>query len=90
MYSDAQRQMYLFSPGGQQSRVPIAKPTSPRLIPAGSPGPVTPLELEGTDGYLTAGVSASDAASHVEKLIQNEALRRGDLSPGKTASVGGI
>ncbi|KAM7186544.1 hypothetical protein V8F33_011748 [Rhypophila sp. PSN 637] len=32
------------------------KPLSPRLAPLGSPGPVTPMELEGPggDGYLTA------------------------------------
>ncbi|KAF2858221.1 hypothetical protein K470DRAFT_192081, partial [Piedraia hortae CBS 480.64] len=29
-------------------------PLSPRLQPLGSPGPVTPLELE-SDGYLVAG-----------------------------------
>lgn len=29
-------------------------PISPRLQPLGSPGPVTPLALEGTDGYLSA------------------------------------
>lgn len=30
------------------------RPTSPRLHPLGSPGPVTPLALEGSDGYWTA------------------------------------
>ncbi|KAI3391437.1 hypothetical protein diail_7361, partial [Diaporthe ilicicola] len=29
-------------------------PRSPRLQPLGSPGPVTPLALEGADGYLSA------------------------------------
>ncbi|KAG8166651.1 hypothetical protein KVR01_002340 [Diaporthe batatas] len=29
-------------------------PISPRLQPLGSPGPVTPLALEGADGYLSA------------------------------------
>ena len=28
------------------------KPTSPRLQPLGSPGPVTPLELASADGYM--------------------------------------
>jgi hypothetical protein len=33
-----------------------AKPISPRLLPAGSPGPITPFELEGEDdGYIVAG-----------------------------------
>jgi hypothetical protein len=40
------------------------KPLSPRLAPIGSPGPVTPLELEGQDGYLIAGVHATSAVAH--------------------------
>ncbi|KAH0297710.1 hypothetical protein KCU84_g16745, partial [Aureobasidium melanogenum] len=40
------------------------KPLSPRLAPLGSPGPVTPLELEGQDGYLLAGAHVSSAAAH--------------------------
>lgn len=31
------------------------KPLSPRLLPLGSPGPITPLELEESAGYLMAG-----------------------------------
>ncbi|PMD33112.1 hypothetical protein L207DRAFT_175466 [Hyaloscypha variabilis F] len=36
------------------------EPNSPRLLPCGSPGPITPLELEmdGEDGYLVAGARA--------------------------------
>ncbi|PBP16088.1 hypothetical protein BUE80_DR013208 [Diplocarpon rosae] len=30
-------------------------PISPRLLPLGSPGPITPFELEEADGYLVAG-----------------------------------
>jgi hypothetical protein len=55
----------------------------------GSPGPVTPLELEGEDGYLTAGVDTTDATSHVDKLIQQEAMRRGEISVGRSISSGG-
>lgn len=62
---------------------------SPKLAPLDSPGPVTPMELEGADGYLTAGMRAGDAAAHVEKLIREEASRRGDVSPGRATSVGG-
>ncbi|KAF2278811.1 uncharacterized protein EI97DRAFT_371843 [Westerdykella ornata] len=88
-YYEAQHQMYLYSPG-QPTRAPTTRPTSPRLMPLnGSPGPVTPLELEGTDGYLTAGISTSDAASHVDTLIKEEALRRGDASPGRSTTAGG-
>ncbi|CAG8975017.1 hypothetical protein HYALB_00012184 [Hymenoscyphus albidus] len=33
----------------------VPRPVSPRLAPLGSPGPITPLELENNDGYLAAG-----------------------------------
>jgi hypothetical protein len=40
-------------------RIERATPTNPRLIPAGSPGPITPFELEGeSDGYIIAGNKA--------------------------------
>lgn len=47
----------------------------------GSPGPVTPLELEGDGGYLVAGArgSGQEAFSSnelIEKLIREEAARR--------------
>ncbi|KAF2470129.1 uncharacterized protein BDR25DRAFT_226995 [Lindgomyces ingoldianus] len=92
-YSDAQKQMYLYqreliASASRQARGTNAKPTSPRLIPMGSPGPVTPLELEDADSYLTAGVNSADAASRVDKLINEEALRRGE-APGRPTSVGG-
>lgn len=86
-YFDAQRQLYLSqrelvaSASRGPRTAPGPKPTSPRLIPMGSPGPVTPLELEGQDGYLTAGVSTDDVATHVDQLIREEAQRRGDMSP---------
>ncbi|KAF2014941.1 hypothetical protein BU24DRAFT_225162 [Aaosphaeria arxii CBS 175.79] len=88
-HAQMQFQMYQSS---LKPRGPGAKPTSPRLIPMGSPGPVTPLELagDGTDGgYLTAGVRTNDTSSHVDKLIREEAIRRGEISPGRTTSVGG-
>ena len=53
-----------------------ARPTSPRLIPLGSPGPVTPFELETEGGYLIAGVRADDAAAYVDQLLRVEAQRR--------------
>lgn len=92
---EAQKQMYLYQQQLQarttsQVRGALsARPISPRLDPLASPGAVTPLELEGTDSYLTAGVNPQEAASHVERLIREEASRRGDLSPGRTTSVGG-
>jgi hypothetical protein len=95
-FSEAQRQLYayqleLLAAAGKGFLTPAAKPTSPRLAPCGSPGPVTPLELEG-DGYLVAGSSSPNKRNpeYVEKLIQNEVARsKGDLSPRRTQmSVG--
>lgn len=39
--------------------IPTAKPTSPRLAPLGSPGPVTPMALEEAGGYLIAGLKGT-------------------------------
>lgn len=63
-------------------------PSAPRLDPLRSPGPVTPLTLEESSGYLTAGVvNASEQAVYdnqhhgpspdllVEKLITRESER---------------
>lgn len=44
------------------------EPISPRLLPAGSPGPITPFELDmESDGYIVAGHRARRAS-----LIGNE------------------
>ncbi|KAF1835182.1 hypothetical protein BDW02DRAFT_588380 [Decorospora gaudefroyi] len=92
---EVQRQMYLYQQQllantGRQHRGVGPKPTSPRLEPLASPGAVTPLELEDeVGGYLTAGVKRAEADQHVEKLIRNEARRRGEYSPGQATSVGG-
>ena len=80
---EVQKQMYLYQQqllaNTRQVRGSGPKPTSPRLAPLASPGAVTPLELEDeADGYLTAGVHRAEAAHHVEKLIRNEARRRGE------------
>lgn len=42
-----------------------SEPISPRLAPLGSPGPITPFELEDSAqaGYVVAGVSHSMAAN---------------------------
>lgn len=41
----------------------LARPVSPRLYPSvGSPGPMTPLMLEGGEDYLTAGTLSSPEA----------------------------
>lgn len=91
LYSEAQRQLYLFQRetlAANSAFVPAIrdKPISPRLVPLGSPGPVTPLELEGQEGYLMAGVRASGrsdsvrSADLVEKLIEEESRRSIDPS----------
>ena len=88
MLSDAQKQLYLYQREmvsvAQRAGSPGEKPASPRLVPLGSPGPVTPLELEGGEGYLVAGakssgkvVVAGGEADFVEKIIREEAARRG-------------
>ncbi|KAI0590307.1 hypothetical protein Alg130_02364 [Pyrenophora tritici-repentis] len=92
---EVQRQMYLYQQQllantNRQHKGLGPRPTSPRLEPLASPGAVTPLELEDEMGsYLTAGVSRAEADQHVEKLIREEARRRGEYSPGRTTSVGG-
>lgn len=50
------------SPAGLGALLKGHKPLSPRLTPLGSPGPVTPMNLEGAaggDSYLTLGRPAS-------------------------------
>ncbi|GFF99150.1 hypothetical protein IFM61392_00674 [Aspergillus lentulus] len=68
------------------SRPLSPSPSAPRLDPLRSPGPVTPLALEETGGYLTIGATSSDFSSsdsqsssaapdQVEKLIAREVDR---------------
>jgi hypothetical protein len=79
-YSDAQRQLLSYKRETvAHRRTPSSqKPTSPRLMPlAGSPGPVTPLELE-ADNYLAAGsgsLSSAAQAEYVDKLIREQSAR---------------
>lgn len=82
--SDAQKHLLAYqremisraqTPGGME------KPVSPRLQPLGSPGPVTPLELEGDGGYLVAGArhggdGEQEREELVQKLIREETKRR--------------
>nr|POE48993.1 hypothetical protein CFP56_32145 [Quercus suber] len=86
MYSEAQRQLFMH----QREMVSTAnrdhfshqpgKPAGPRLAPMGSPGPVTPLELEGEESYLVAGARStakqtSSTDDLVDKLIRDEVKR---------------
>jgi len=57
---------------------PEDRPISPRLAPLGSPGPVTPLELEQKEGYLLAGAhqtGAGEPSELVDRLIREESRR---------------
>lgn len=69
------------------------KPLSPRLLPLGSPGPVTPIDLEGGlggDSYLTRGVAVAGtetgqeqeaAALSVRGEGDRRRVREGGISP---------
>lgn len=60
-----------------------SKPTSPRLDPLGSPGPVTPLELEEHDGYLFAAGAQSKKLSEAAKDEILESYIRKELADGR-------
>jgi len=92
-YSEAQRQLLSYQREMYAHKRTVSsatKPTSPRLMPlAGSPGPVTPLELE-ADSYLTARSGATTSAAqqeYVDKLIRQEAANRSETSPRRSAAV---
>ncbi len=85
VYSDVQRhlisyQREMVTAARASSPVQADNPVSPRLAPLGSPGPVTPLELEGGEGYLMAGIRSSAQGSvpseeMVERMINEESAR---------------
>lgn len=98
IYSDAQKQMFLYREtlAGRASSTMIKdEPVSPKLAPAGSPGPVTPLELEEGDGYLATGYRAarhrathSDGASEFSAKLSEgptemEGSLRAAITPGR-------
>lgn len=71
MANDVQKQLYLYQQeisARSGAQVIRERPTSPRLVPLGSPGPVTPLalELEEEDNYLAAGSRAHSAPTAIE------------------------
>ncbi|KAI9767802.1 MAG: hypothetical protein M1840_005483 [Geoglossum simile] len=101
-YSDAQLQLHQYqrelianATRGKTSSS-CARPVSPRLLPLGSPGPVTPLVLEEEGGYLVAGASNQNSVlgesgqkDLVERLIREESLRHGDVQSERAAHTGG-
>ncbi|KAI1771647.1 hypothetical protein F4818DRAFT_198293 [Hypoxylon cercidicola] len=65
-------------------------PSKPRLVPLGSPGPVTPMELEGAeDGYLGA---RGPADAHIEEIARairaEEELKRREGTASPTVELG--
>jgi hypothetical protein len=61
-------------------------PISPRLLPAGSPGPITPFELEESAGYLVAGSKVSLIARGMERergneMVEEEGRFEGNMPP---------
>lgn len=58
----------------------VHKPTSPRLLPLGSPGPVTPMNLEGEEvGYLDRG--RNDEIARILRAEEERIRREGATSP---------
>ncbi|KAL8897549.1 MAG: hypothetical protein Q9207_007168 [Kuettlingeria erythrocarpa] len=88
--SDAQKKLHKYQRelvinatrtfAGSTAKSPVPRPTSPRLNPLGSPGPVTPLRLEGGSDYFLAGCGPasplaskdSERSEMVERLIAVE------------------
>ncbi|KAF2425350.1 hypothetical protein EJ08DRAFT_402952 [Tothia fuscella] len=89
-YSEAQRQLLNYQRDSyvhKRSASSTQRPISPRLMPlAGSPGPVTPLELE-ADNYLTVGSGVTSTAGetdYIDHLIRTESACR--AAPSSAAS----
>jgi hypothetical protein len=55
------------------------KPVSPRIMPLGSPGPVTPFELEESAGFLVAGARSGGGSERdiVDRMVREEERRIG-------------
>ena len=91
-YSDAKQQIYRYqrdivANATRAARLTLSpkdieSPSSPRLHPIGSPGPVTPLALESEVDYLMARDTGSRSSTKnhgrdlVESLVQKENERR--------------
>lgn len=88
LYNDAQKHLFLYHSqnlAAARAASPLGeKPLSPRLAPLGSPGPVTPFELEAEE-YLAVGAKRSlqPGVSHqevVDKLIREDIRRNSNKS----------
>lgn len=68
------------------------KPVSPKLQPLGSPGPVTPLELEAADGYISLAKASSrsvmtDHPAELSQKLNQAARQREKLSRGTSGPL---
>ncbi|KAI4127750.1 MAG: hypothetical protein LQ338_003061 [Usnochroma carphineum] len=75
-----QRELVINATRTAAAKSPLPRPTSPRLNPLGSPGPVTPLMLEGQSDYFLAGPGTTSSSARkdtegreiLERLIAAE------------------
>jgi hypothetical protein len=68
----------------------VVKPTSPILLPLGSPGPITPLELEESGGYLAAGVRKSEVERERKRerdIVASIMEREEKMAPGSESAA---
>ncbi len=98
-HSDAQMALHNFQreliAGAARSSRTVAttvlyKPLSPRLLPLGSPGPVTPLLLEEGAGYMVAGAVGRGVGLGEGELVESlarEEERRGSVQAERAAAV---
>jgi hypothetical protein len=64
------------------------KPDSPKLMPLGSPGPITPFELEESAGYLVAGARAGTQGGEKERELVGRMIREEERRVGARGSPG--
>ncbi|TVY38430.1 hypothetical protein LOCC1_G006926 [Lachnellula occidentalis] len=70
--------------------IQMPKPVSPKLMPAGSSGPITPFELEECDEYLTSGTrdrgnTSNPGGFQQDKQLINEMI---SMENSRAASIG--
>ncbi|KAI9892039.1 MAG: hypothetical protein M1814_002234 [Vezdaea aestivalis] len=70
-----------------------ARPRSPKLAPLGSPGPVTPLELEESEDYFSMGAKTTQrrhkqSSSEVASQTSGEVTDREDMKRRELLAVG--
>lgn len=64
-----QRDMIVQARMASSSQGGRVKPDSPKLVPLGSPGPITPFELEESAGYLVAGARVGGLGVEKEREV---------------------